>query len=310
MRPNMSPALRAAALVFVSFALLQPFPGSPSEPLPAQERLMSCEPKLAIAAAKEIVNNPETFKEPLELFTVAEVFFRHGQKDEAVFWFYAAQLRVRYQLVYEADRGQLLSVMMMAFGPGINSYAFQNVSNLDRILDRVLEWDRRAPNPYRGRARSAESDKQIEQIYTSLRELKAKLVADRENLERGARLAAPEIERAYTEAVQGRCGKDQVDPAYAAQATRDEWTLVKSFVRSHEQVILEAGGITQVYQESSQLKRTDVMPYRYIVSVVGAKRVHAVVDVSRTAGKPTFTLACVSHVPPGQRVPFKDVCAQ
>ena len=78
----------------------------------------------------------------------------------------------------------------------------------------------------------------------------------------------------------------------------------------NEQVILEAGGITQVYPESSQFRRTEVMPYRYTVSVVGAKRVNAVVEVSRAAGEPSFKLACVSHIPPGQRDPTKDVCAQ
>lgn len=257
------------------------------------------------------MRNPATFKEPLELFSVSEALFRHGEKDEGVFWFYAAQLRVRYQLAVEPrDGGQLLGITMMATGPIVNSYAFQNVSNLDRILGRMLEWDRKTPNPHRGTARSEETERQIQQIYSGLRELRAKLAADREELERNARLAAPEIERMYAESVKDICSTDQIDPAYAARAAREEMALVTGFVKSHEQVIREAGGIPEVYPESSLLKRAEVMPYRYIVSVVGATTVHAVVDVSRSGGKPSFTLACVSRIPPGQRDPRKDVCAQ
>lgn len=125
-----------------------------------------------------------------------------------MFWLYAAQLRTRYQLAVEpGDGGQLLAIMMMAIGPAINNYAFQNLTNLDRILDRMLEWDRKAPNPYRDQARSADTDAQIK-------------------------------------------------------------------------------------------KQTDVMPYRYIVSVVGAKRVHGgrCFEVRR---RPSFTLACLLHVAPG-----------
>ena len=96
----------------------------------------SCDPRIAVAAAEVFINNPDMLKEPLELFKPAFVLFLNGKKDDAVFWFYAAQLRVRYQLVFEkGDRGQLLSIMMMTVGAPINNYAFQDISNLNRILD-------------------------------------------------------------------------------------------------------------------------------------------------------------------------------
>jgi hypothetical protein len=130
----------------------------------------------------------------------------HGQKDEAVFWFYAAQLRTRYQLVFEqGDRGQLFQIMLMSIGPLINSYAFQDVSKLDRTLDRVLEWDRTTPNPYRAKPRSAAVERQIEQIYAGLRDMKVTLVSGKDDLERNARLTAPEMERVYADAVKGHC---------------------------------------------------------------------------------------------------------
>jgi len=86
--------------------------------LSAQERLASCDSKVVVAAAKEIVNRPDTFKEPFELFSVAAALFQHGKKDAAVFWFYAAQLRVRYQLVFEpGDKDRLMAIMLMTIGP-------------------------------------------------------------------------------------------------------------------------------------------------------------------------------------------------
>jgi len=176
-------------------------------PKSLKERMESCDPKIAVAAAEEIINQPGTLKEPLELFSPALVLFLHGKKDDAVFWFYAAQLRVRYQLAFEkGDRGQLLSVMMMTMGPAINNYAFQDISNLNRILDRVLEWDKKTPNPFREKTRSEGEDKQIEQVYSGFRELKAKLVAEKDDLEQKARLAAPQMQ-AMTAEFGNRCRK-------------------------------------------------------------------------------------------------------
>ena len=176
-------------------------------PKTLKEKLESCDPRIAVAAAEVFINNPDMLKEPLELFKPAFVLFLNGKKDDAVFWFYAAQLRVRYQLVFEkGDRGQLLSIMMMTVGAPINNYAFQDISNLNRILDRVLAWDKNTPNPFRDKARTESIDKQIEQIYSGFRDLKAKLVAEKDDLEQKARQAAPQIQALNTEAAI-RCRK-------------------------------------------------------------------------------------------------------
>lgn len=176
-------------------------------PKTVKERLESCDPKIAVAAAYELIKKSDILKEPLELFNPAFVLFLNNKKDDAIFWFYAAQLRVRYQLVFEkGDRGQLLSVMMMTMGPAINNYAFQDISNLIRILDHVLKWDKNTPNPYNGRVRSKEEETQLEQVYSGFRDLKAKLIAEKTDLEQKARLAAPQIQTMSTEFA-NRCHK-------------------------------------------------------------------------------------------------------
>lgn len=179
-----------------------------SNELTAEERMKSCDPKIAITAAEEVINKTSSLKEPLSLFPAASVLFQNGKKDDAVFWFYAAQLRTRYHLAFEkGDRGQLLTIMMMTVGAPINNYAFQDVSNLNRILDNVLEWDKKTPNPFMERAKTEAIDKQIEQIYSGLRDLKTKLTKDKVELETTARKAAPGIEQTYSRMVNQPCQK-------------------------------------------------------------------------------------------------------
>lgn len=305
--------LRNLIALYVLSLLFQASASLASNGLSAEDRLKSCDPGVAIGAAKEIVNNPASLKEPLMLFSPAAVLFQHGVKDEGVFWFYAAQLRVRYQLAFEkGDRGQLLAVMLMSTGPLINNYAFQDVSNLGRILDRVLAWDKKTSNPFREKPRSDAIDKQLAQVYTGLNDLKAKLVAEKTDLEAKARMAAPGIEQAYSMKDNPLCRKGQIDPAYAAQEEKKEWSLVIDFVKNNKEVILDAGGIKEVFPASSSKKRTEVMPHRYEASVSGntGKSIYAIVGVSRSAGGAKFTLECISHLSMGQREANKDACSQ
>jgi hypothetical protein len=161
----------------------------------AQERLKSCDPTVALGAAEEILANKSTLREPLQMFPAAIALFQYGSKDEAVFWFYAAQLRTRYQLVFQGgDRGQLLRVMMMTTGEPINNYAFQDIAKLARTLDRVVEWDTKTSNPFRDKPRTEANEKEIQKIYSGLRDMKAKLVAEKDDLENKARAAAPHVQ--------------------------------------------------------------------------------------------------------------------
>jgi hypothetical protein len=305
--------LRNLTALFLFSLLCQAPVSLAGNALSAEERLKSCNPSIAIDAAKEIVNRPATLKEPLMLFSPAAVLFQHGLKDDGVFWFYAAQLRVRYQLAFEkGDRGQLLSVMLMTTGPQINNYAFQDVSNLERILDRVREWDKKTPNPFREQPRSESIDKQLEQVYAGLRDLKAKLIAEKSDLEAKARKAAPEIERMYAVRDNPHCRAGQVDPANAAQETIKEKVLVSNYVRNSPEVIRDAGEIKNTWVEYGTTKSTDTMPYRYEVGVVSAagKESHAIVDVSRSGSDVKFTLVCIARLRWVSRDLAKDPCTQ
>jgi ankyrin repeat protein len=169
-----------------------------SAPKTRQERLNSCDSNVAVAAAEEIINDPNSLNEPLELFRPSFVLFTRGKKDEAVFWFYAAQLRARYQVtINNGDRSQLVTVMLMTIGPAINNYAFKNVPNFIQVLDSVLDWDKRTHNPFIEKIRLEGKEAQVEQIRAGLQELKEKISAEKDDVERKAHLAAADIEKSY-----------------------------------------------------------------------------------------------------------------
>jgi len=302
---------RNLAALFLIALLFRASVSLAGDGLPAEDRLKSCDPGVAIAAAEDIINSPASLKEPLQLFSPAFVLFQNGRKDEGVFWFYAAQMRLRQQIVLKnGDRGQLLTIMLMTIGPFINNYAFQNISNLDRILDDVLEWDKNTENPFREKARSQKLDKQIDQIYAGFGELKTKLATEKASMEAAARQAAPGIEQMYAQMNSQRCRKGQPDPAYENQTIEKEWLQATDFVKNHKDVMREVGSIKGVGRESSKKKAGESLPSRYIVSVGGDKPAYAVIEVSRSSGNAQFTLACLTHLSLGMRDPFKDECKQ
>jgi hypothetical protein len=282
-----------------------------SSGLPAEDRLKSCDPSVAIAAAEETVSNPANLKEPMQLFSPAFTFFQNGKKDEGVFWFYAAQLRVRQQMILEnGNRGQLLAVMQMTMGGPINNYAFQNTSNLNQILDRVLEWDKKTTNPFIDKARSQKLDKEIDLVYVGFSKLKSKLVNERTSLEAAAQQAAPGIQQMLAQMNSQRCRKGQPDPAYENQTRKEEERLALEYITHNDQVIKLAGGTVKTFPASSTIYSNDRNKGRYDFSITGHRTFYAIVDVNRSSGKPVFSLACVTTLSMGYREAGKDACTQ
>lgn len=277
--------------------------------LPLQDRLKSCDAAVALAAAEESVTSPASLSEPLGLFTAAMTFYRHGRKDKAVFWYYAATLRTRYQLVTQrGDRGQLLQIMSMTVGAPINNHALQNTAALVRTLDQVLEWDRKTPNPHKAAVVTDEQRQQVAQVYKGMEDLKQKLVAERAEIEAKARAAMAEV-AAYYPASAG-CKPGEIDPAMVDTLVKAEKTAVEQFVRNHRDAVA-LGAIRSVNVGSYSMSRGAQMPVRYDVSVTLEKRtVFAIVDVDRKAAVAAFNLKCITPLSSGQREAHKDACAQ
>jgi hypothetical protein len=96
-----------------------------------------------------IRNHPEDFAPPV-LYVLSSVLFEQNKKDEAVFWFYAGQLRGRIDANICADKSARAAIaeMNQRFGPPINQYSFKNIPLLTNTVERVLAWEENTPCHY------------------------------------------------------------------------------------------------------------------------------------------------------------------
>lgn len=90
---------------------------------------------------------------PSAYYVLASRLYDRGDKDEAVFWFYAGQLRYRTHLACNPDLPPdgdpaLFSALSEVIGSEINYYAFGDLDRLLDTIDAVIEWDQSTPNGY------------------------------------------------------------------------------------------------------------------------------------------------------------------
>jgi hypothetical protein len=99
-----------------------------------------------------------------------------------------------------------------------------------------------------------------------------------------------------------------------SQAVEDdvkrETQVAGKFVAEHQAVRQAVGDAPKVFLSTSTKSRDGPMPVTYDFSVVGSKTVYAIVNVRRSGGKATFSLACITPLSFGQRDASKDACAQ
>jgi hypothetical protein len=98
---------------------------------------------------QRIKDQPENFASPV-FCVLSNALFQRGEKDDAAFWFYAGQLRARFDAnrCADATARQAVSELNRRFGPAINQYAFEDVPKLEALIASVVEWDRRTPHRY------------------------------------------------------------------------------------------------------------------------------------------------------------------
>ncbi|MBN1595846.1 ankyrin repeat domain-containing protein [candidate division FCPU426 bacterium] len=101
------------------------------------------------AAIAEVTAKPDQFN-PAVFYALSNALFQEGRKDEGAFWFYAGQLRARYDAnrCHDISARQAVGVLNQSFGSEINQYMFQDTVKLEKCIGRVLEWDRKTPHHY------------------------------------------------------------------------------------------------------------------------------------------------------------------
>jgi len=95
------------------------------------------------AVIKRIKNNSKDYAPPV-FYALSRVLFEQGDKDQASFWFYAGQLRGRFDanICTDSSARQAIAVLNQNFGTPINQYMFQDLAKLENLIPKVLEWDR------------------------------------------------------------------------------------------------------------------------------------------------------------------------
>jgi hypothetical protein len=269
-------------------------------PVPASQRMKACDRQIALAAAEEILTSPESLKEPVLLHDAAAVLFVEGRKDEAVFWSWVAHLRSWYGSPYPKI-DELLTNMRRPTAPPIANYALQDTGRFEQILARAQKRDRETPSSI---------PEERDQVYRRLDELRARITAERDEIEKQARAAGPRLEQEHASRRGSACLKVLIHPSDARRQIASEQALVVAFVTSQPEVIEAVGVVAVASPVSHTVPQDHLLPSQYDVAVKGNKVVFAIVDVSRDATKAEFKLACITRTPLGGRDPFKDPCKQ
>jgi hypothetical protein len=111
---------------------------------------------------------------PAAYYVLAGKLFEAGQKDEAVFWFYAGQLRYRFHLAANPTLPRsgdpaLFASLSDVVGAPINGYAFGDIPQLVATIDKVLAWDERTDNAFTSKTAHAAALKGIRDGLTGMR---------------------------------------------------------------------------------------------------------------------------------------------
>lgn len=111
--------------------------------------LQSSSSKARLNAIKKITNSPEDYAPPA-FYLLSSVLWRDGKKDDAMFWFYAGQLRGSIDANICADKsaGDAMEALNQKFGSEINQYAFTDISKLTNTVEKVIAWEEKTPCKY------------------------------------------------------------------------------------------------------------------------------------------------------------------
>jgi len=201
--PPMKPM--AIVMLFVLFYSASNAAISPT----TEERMKSCDPKVAISAAEEVTKGREHLQEPGQLLKAASAFYQNGRKEDAVFWYYAGHLRTRQQMAVDNGRGRVeFAEVVSKIGQHISVYAQSDTARLDAILAKVLEWDAKTTNIYKDRAVSDDLKKEIDRLYAEYDAFKVRLSTEKSFIENQHKNAAPQMNRMYEEQFGSRCSKN------------------------------------------------------------------------------------------------------
>ena len=122
---------------------------------------------------------------PAYFYYLAKKLFTANQKDDAVFWFYAGQLRYRVYLAVNKDKldpsgdPAVFSALSEEVGRPINEYAFGDIPQLAKTIDAVIAWDQSHDNSLTPRPKYKS---QYDQIVSGLTQMRDQIVQQADSI--------------------------------------------------------------------------------------------------------------------------------
>ncbi|MEQ3550452.1 hypothetical protein WIS52_08215 [Pseudonocardia nematodicida] len=112
-------------------------------------RLLDRSPGVRAIARDQVLAAPERVMPPV-LFALSENLVAAGEMADAAMWFYAAQVRARFDATRCTDTtaASALAVLRDRFGEPVNRWAFADPRRVRRAAVRAVAWDRAAPHDY------------------------------------------------------------------------------------------------------------------------------------------------------------------
>jgi hypothetical protein len=139
---------------------------------------------LATLSIEQLKNGIEK-QHPTGLCILVQKLFASGQKDEAVFWYYAGQLRYRVYLTVNKSRldpsgdPAVFSALTEEIGRPINEYAFGDLPRLAKTIDAVIAWDQSHDNALTPRDKYRT---EYDQITTGLTQLRDNMIKNADSI--------------------------------------------------------------------------------------------------------------------------------
>ncbi len=123
---------------------------------------------------------------PDVLLVLAARLFSAGRRDEAVTWFYAAQIRTRFRLAVAPDlppdgEPALYGALLETIGPQINGWAFGDIDGVAAHMQEALDWDGSHFNAFTPKSGHA---LELGQVRSGLAAFRASVLTRKEELRR------------------------------------------------------------------------------------------------------------------------------
>ena len=123
---------------------------------------------------------------PDSLYMLAGRLFAAGRRDEAVVWFYIAQIRMRFRLAVAPDlqpdgEPAVYGALFETMGPQINGWAFGDIDRVAAHMQEALDWDSSHANAFTPKAGH---EAELEQVRSGLVAFRASVLTQKEELRR------------------------------------------------------------------------------------------------------------------------------